>query len=77
MPASISSLMTVTVVIVDSNAIVSAHLPDPSSFQGLAVTSGVCSTSTWMSANGMAGDTLTSGNRLLLFYSFQPRRANI
>ncbi len=58
-PASISSLVTVTVVIVDSNAIVSAHLPDPSSFQDLAVTSGVCNTSTWMSANGMARDTLT------------------
>ncbi|XP_064397682.1 uncharacterized protein LOC135344412 [Halichondria panicea] len=59
LPASISSLVTVTVVIVGSNASVSAHLPDPSSFQDLAVTAGVCNTSTWMSANGMARDTLT------------------
>ncbi len=62
MPASVSSLVTLTVVVIDSSATVYARLS--SSFQGstgLTVTYGImpdCVTNTVMSANGMAGDTL-------------------
>ena len=62
-PFNISSLVTLTVVVVDSNANVSANLS--SGFQGstgLTVTYGItpnCDANTVMSANnGMAGDTL-------------------
>ncbi len=62
MPASVSSLVTLTVVVIDSSATVSARLS--SGFQGstgLTVTYGImpdCVANTVMSANGMAGDTL-------------------
>ncbi len=63
MPASISSLVTLAVVVIDSNATVSANVS--SGFQGstgLTVTHGItpnCDANTVMSANnGMAGDTL-------------------
>ena len=64
MPASVSSLVTLTVVVIDSSATVSARLS--SGFQGstgLTVTYGImpdCVTNTAMSANSMAGagDTL-------------------
>ena len=63
MPASISSLVTSIVVVIDSNATVSARLS--SGFQGstgLTVTYGItpnCDANTVISANnGMAGDTL-------------------
>ncbi len=63
-PVNISSLVTLTVVVVmDSNATVSANLPN--GFQGstgLTVTYGItpnCDANTVMSANnGVAGDTL-------------------
>ncbi len=63
MPVSISSLVTLTVVVMDSNANVSASLS--SGFQGstgLTVTYGImpnCDANTMISANnGMAEDTL-------------------
>ena len=62
MPVSISSLVTLTVVVKDSNATVSARLS--SGFQGstsLTVTYGImsnCDANTVISANGMARDTL-------------------
>ena len=62
MPVSISSLVTLTVVVKDSNATVSARLS--SGFQGstgFTVTYGImsnCDANTVISANGMAGDTL-------------------
>ncbi len=62
MPVNISSLVTLTVVVIDSNANVSARLS--SGFQGstgLTVTYGItpnCDANTMMTANGMAGDTL-------------------
>ncbi|XP_064397731.1 uncharacterized protein LOC135344450 [Halichondria panicea] len=61
-PVSISSLVTLTVVVKDSNATVSARLS--SGFQGstgLTVTYGImsnCDANTVISANGTAGDTL-------------------
>ncbi|XP_064393598.1 uncharacterized protein LOC135341050 isoform X2 [Halichondria panicea] len=61
-PVNISSLVTLTVVVIDSNANVSARLS--SGFQGstgLTVTYGItpnCDANTMMTANGMAGDTL-------------------
>ena len=62
MPASISSLVTLTVVVIDSNANVSANLS--SGFQGsagLTVIYGItpnCDANTVISAIGMAGDSL-------------------
>ena len=62
MPANISSLVTLTVVVIDSNANVTAILS--SGFQGstgLTVTYGImlnCDANTVMSAISMAGDTL-------------------
>ncbi len=62
MPASISSLVTLAVVVIDSNATVSANLS--SGFQGstgLTVIYGItpnCDANTVMSANGTAGETL-------------------
>ena len=61
-PIAISSLVTLTVVVIDSNANVSANVS--SGFQGstgLTVTYGItpnCNANTVMSANGMAEDTL-------------------
>ena len=62
MPANISSLVTLTVVVIGSNVTVSARLS--SGFQGstsLTVTYGImpnCDANTVMTANGIAGDTL-------------------
>ena len=61
MPANFSSLVTLTVVVMDSNATISTNLS--SDFQGstgLTVTYGImsnCDANTLLSANGMAGGT--------------------